>query len=126
MQVLETWEPGEYETALLPVEQALTSASEDALSETRAIARQLFGAFGSCWQHRVHDLLQQMRPNLQAKIIDAIASYSSGGPDFLSSQQMQYFLIKVFFCGIIGLKGQMRNCLEHSCGVQIASSSHQI
>ncbi len=78
LQILETWEPQAYEPALSTVEQALLSASEDALSETRALARQLFGAYASHWQHRMHDLLQQMSGNLRAKMIQAITAYQPG------------------------------------------------
>lgn len=78
MQVLVTWECASYEPALLAVEQALVCASQDALSETRALGRQLFGAFAASWPHRIHDLLTHMQPSLQAKIIDAINAYSSG------------------------------------------------
>lgn len=60
------------------MEQALKSASEDALSETRALARQLFGAYSASWPHRMHDLLQQLSGNVQAKMIQAITAYRPG------------------------------------------------
>ena len=78
MQILETWDPQACEPALLAVEQALMKASEDALSETRALARQLVGAYSASWQHRMHDLLQQMNGNLRAKMIQAITAYRPG------------------------------------------------
>ena len=78
LQILVSWGQESYEAGICAVEQALLSAVQDALSETRAVARDLLGAFAAAWPHRIHDLLNQMRPALQAKMIQAIASYCPG------------------------------------------------
>lgn len=78
MQILVSWSQDSYQPAICAVEQALLGAAQDALSETRAVARQLFGAFAAAWPHRLHDLLDQMRPGPQAKMIQAIATYCPG------------------------------------------------
>jgi hypothetical protein len=78
MQVLQSWEGHIYEAAIDSVERALLSACQDALSETRATARQMFGAFAEVWPHRIHDLLEQLQPNVQAKMIQAITAFCPG------------------------------------------------
>ena len=84
LQVLESWEAATWAPAVLPVERAMLSACQDALSETRAIARSMFGAFAAALPHRVGGLLGQLHAGQQARMRQAIAAYEQPGATLLS------------------------------------------
>lgn len=79
MQVLEEWQPHEYELALDAVERALVSACQDALAETRSVARVMFGTFSVKWPLHVRRLLERLQPTSQARMRKAIAEYAATG-----------------------------------------------
>ena len=57
----------------------MLSACQDALSETRATARAMFGAFAAALPHRVGGLLGQLQASQQARMRQAIAAYEPPG-----------------------------------------------
>lgn len=74
LQALEEWDPATFERCLEPMEDALTAAAEDALSETRTAGRAALAAYARVRPDRAHALLPRLQPGLRAKLREALAA----------------------------------------------------
>jgi hypothetical protein len=80
LHALEAWPPAECERQLERVERAVLAAAQDAQAETRAVGRQLYGAFAHAWPQRAAAALARLQRDrqLQDKLMAAAQEYVPG------------------------------------------------
>jgi hypothetical protein len=78
LQIVEEWEPLEYQRHIDSVEAALTAAVQDAIGETRTAGRAAFAAYAANMPERANALLRRMDSGLQQKLTTAVAQYAAG------------------------------------------------
>lgn len=77
-QMLEEWDPQEYQKHLDVVEPAIQHAVQDSLSETRTIGRAAFAAYAAGQPERATALLKRFDGSLQNKLRESAANYTQG------------------------------------------------
>ncbi|WIA41106.1 hypothetical protein OEZ86_004736 [Tetradesmus obliquus] len=78
LQIVEEWEPLEYQRHIDCLEAALTAAVQDAMGETRTAGRAAFAAYAANMPERANALLRRMDSGLQQKLTAAVAQYAAG------------------------------------------------
>jgi hypothetical protein len=78
LQLVEEWEPLEYQRHIDVVEAALTAAVQDAMGDTRTAGRAAFAAYAANMPERANALLRRMDSGLQQKLTTAVAQYAAG------------------------------------------------
>ncbi|WIA20824.1 hypothetical protein OEZ85_005178 [Tetradesmus obliquus] len=78
LQIVEEWEPLEYQRHIDCLEAALTAAVQDAMGETRTAGRAAFAAYAANMPERANALLRRMNSGLQQKLTAAVAQYAAG------------------------------------------------
>jgi hypothetical protein len=78
LQLVEEWEPLEYQRHTDVLEAALTAAVSDAMGSTRTAGRAAFAAYAANMPERANALLRRMDSGLQQKLTTAVAQYAAG------------------------------------------------
>ena len=75
LQVLEDWEPSEYDRHIDLMEAATVKAAQDSCSEVRVVARSMFAAYSALQPTRAHALLKRQIPSLQGMLNQGMLQY---------------------------------------------------
>ena len=85
LQVLEDWEPSEYDRHIDLMEAATVKAAQDSCSEVRVVGRSMFAAYAASQPTRAHALLKRQTPSLQGMLNQGMLQYVPREFAFLKS-----------------------------------------
>eukprot|EP00891_Asterochloris_glomerata_P008401 jgi/Astpho2/8401/Aster-x1496 len=75
LQVLEDWEPSEYDRHVDLMEAATVKAAQDSCSEVRVVGRSMFAAYAATQPTRAHALLKRQSSSLQGMLNQGMLQY---------------------------------------------------
>ncbi len=79
LQMIEEWDPAEYERHVESVEHAIKAATGDALADVRATSRLIMGAFAYAFPDRAQSLIRRVDGATAEKLNAAVQQYPGAG-----------------------------------------------